>query len=800
MRSPLAGLRSRTGQVEQAPRVLLVGDQWIDARPGGLNRYLVGLFNALQGEGVDARALVIGPSPALPGVIGVSNGRAPVAGRLVAMARVCRSIAAETDVVDAHFALYALPVLLTPLRRRSLVVHFQGPWAEEGRVGRGDHRLLTGLKRMVESAVYRRADVVVTLSDAFAELVVERSKVARDRVVVIPPAVNLEQFRPGDRSVSRTRLQLDPAGFVAVAVRRLDRRMGLDVLIEGWAKVRANLPDSVLLIAGDGAERGSLAGQIAGLAEPDGVRLLGTVSDEDLAHLYRAANCSVVPSRALEGFGLVTLESLACGTPPVVTDIGGLADAVRGLDASLIVPPADPEALAERLLALASGSAPDAQACRRHAAAFAWPEVARRHLALYERLARRRLRVAYVDHTAVLSGGELALSRLVARLDGVDPVVILGEDGPLAERLRGDGILVEIMPLAPSTCSLRRDRVTAMRLPLRNIVVTLAHSWRLSRHLRRLRPDLVHTNSLKADLYGGLAGRLAGVPVVWHVRDRLAPDYLPRAAVWLMRSASRFLPTAVIANSAATLDTVAPGGRGRQHRFVLPSPVAANGSPAQDRRSGGPFTVGMVGRLAPWKGQDVFLRAFARAFSDGDERARVIGAALFGEQVWKSELRALADQLHIADRVDFVGFVDDVVVEYASLDVVVHASVIPEPFGQVVVEAMAAGIAVIATDAGGPAEIITDGVDGLLVPTGDCAALSAALLRLAADADLRRRLGAAGVRRAADYSPDRIASRLELIYRTIGTRRLRPEGHRGRVGSPCRQPCQGVIGSHGSTA
>ena len=148
--------------------------------------------------------------------------------------------------------------------------------------------------------------------------------------------------------------------------------------------------------------------------------------------------------------------------------------------------------------------------------------------------------------------------------------------------------------------------------------------------------------------------------------------------------------------------------------------------------------------------------------SEGVE-AVVIGVPMFGEDAYADGLRRLAADL--GGKVDFRGFRDDVRAELARLDVLVHASIIPEPFGQVVLEGMAAGLPVVAADAGGPAEIIDDGVDGLLYTPGDAAALAERLRLLAGDKELRSRLGRSGRERARDYSPDIVAGRLIDVYR-----------------------------------
>src|SRR5262249_10793443 len=125
-------------------------------------------------------------------------------------------------------------------------------------------------------------------------------------------------------------------------------------------------------------------------------------------------------------------------------------------------------------------------------------------------------------------------------------------------------------------------------------------------------------------------------------------------------------------------------------------PEVMSGVRAVDRTPGGPLTFGIVGRLAPWKGQHLFLEAFARAFPDSEERAVVVGGALFDEVDYEHGLQRTARRLGIAGRVEFRGHRPDVWEELARLDVLVHASITPEPFGQVILEGMAAGVPVIA--------------------------------------------------------------------------------------------------------
>ena len=279
----------------------------------------------------------------------------------------------------------------------------------------------------------------------------------------------------------------------------------------------------------------------------------------------------------------------------------------------------------------------------------------------------------FLGHTAQLSGGELALLRVIPEFSGIQMHVILAQDGPLADLLESVGASVEILPMGEHIRDLRKQRVRWAGLPFLAYAQSVTYVLQITRRLVRLHPDIIHTNTLKAALYGGSAARLARLPCVWHIRDRIAPDYLPVSAVRLVRLAARLLPNAVIANSHTTLETL-PAGHPHQDAGRLstrcptwpPAELAAQpsfrvqpllqqsecvvpSSPSAD------FRVAMVGRLAPWKGQDVFLRAFAKAFPDGKEVGILVGAALFGEDDYERQLRQLVGDLGIAERVEFRG-------------------------------------------------------------------------------------------------------------------------------------------------
>jgi glycosyltransferase involved in cell wall biosynthesis len=654
------------------------------------------------------------------------------------------------------------------LRGKPLLVHFQGPSADES-VSAGDaSRWRRWARRRLERAVYSRASLVVTLTGAFRRLLVERYGVAPWNTAVLAPGVDLERFSEGDRTAARAHFGLAADVFVVCCTRRLVPRMGLDVLIDAWARAFGGNDRARLLIAGDGELREDLEREVVERSLDGAVTVLGSLSDEELLALYRAADVNVVPSVSFEGFGLVLLEAAACGTPSIVTRAGGLPQAIAGLRDNLIVPAADGGALAERLAHAARGELPSRGQTRGWAEGHGWDDVAAAHQMLFERAmsddakASRKLRVVYLDHTALLSGGELALLRLLGALSEVEAHVVLAEDGQLVDRLLQAGLSVEVLPLHACTRQLRKDRARAGRLPLRATLDTIAYSMRLARRLRQLRSDLVHANSLKSGIYGSIAARIAGVPIVWQLHDRIDSDCLPRHAVWLLRALTRYLSDVVTSNSDATSQTVSP-----RARSVLAPPVVGLAAPGPALLAlDDPLVVGMIGRLAPWKGQDVFLRAFAQAFPRVDSGPSSSATRYSGTLRSRTAKACAASPRNSTSPTGWSSGATGRTSSGNCADWTfscTHRSP-PSPSVKVVVEGMSAQLPVVASRGSGPEEIIAHGVDGLLYSAGDVAALAHILAQLEAEPQLGAQLGGAAERREQDYSQGSVAEQILGAY------------------------------------
>lgn len=357
-------------------RVHMVGAEWFGTRPGGLNRYFQALFTAMTARPeVEVSAVAFGDAP--PGGLAWPLRTSPLPVRVLASQ--AQRPRPRPEILDRHFAPYGPSTSNRVRPEHGSVIHFHGPWFAES-LAAGQAGWKSALKRHWERARYKNADGAVVLCEAFRQILAGELEFPDERITVIPPGVDLSQFT--------FQPLLDDAAPEVLCVRRLERRMGIDTLLDAWPNVLRACPEARLSVVGEGTARAELEAQVDRLDLRGSVTLHGRLSDAKLNSRYRAARLTVVPTRSLEGFGLIALESLAVGRPVIVTDVGGLPDSVRGLDPSLIVPPDQPLALAERLVSALEGRVPTADRCRAHAESFAWELAVDRHLDLYRSILR----------------------------------------------------------------------------------------------------------------------------------------------------------------------------------------------------------------------------------------------------------------------------------------------------------------------------------------------------------------------------------------------------------------------------
>jgi glycosyltransferase involved in cell wall biosynthesis len=356
--------------------LLFVGLGWFPTTPGGMERYGYELMQQLAAEGdhltlcgVDLSAN--SPHTAIT-LINLANPHTPLPQRLWA-ARQCfrqhRSQMPHPDAINLHFSLYSFPLLPDLPSGVPITFTFHGPWALEGRE-EGEKPWNVAFKRWIEQRVYYRCDRFIVLSHAFGELLQQVYKIPAEKIHTIPGGVDIERFQANlTRQQARQALGFPLERPILFTPRRLALRMGIDKLLQALVEVKHQVPDVWLAIAGKGASRISLEQQANELGLQNHVKFLGYVPDEQLPVAYQAADLTVVPSQSLEGFGLILLESLACGTPVLSTPVGGMPEVLSPLQPSLITETPSSDALSTRLIELLTGkiSLPDRAACREYA-------------------------------------------------------------------------------------------------------------------------------------------------------------------------------------------------------------------------------------------------------------------------------------------------------------------------------------------------------------------------------------------------------------------------------------------------
>jgi glycosyltransferase involved in cell wall biosynthesis len=353
-----------------------------------------------------------------------------------------------------------------------------------------------------------------------------------------------------------------------------------------------------------------------------------------------------------------------------------------------------------------------------------------------------------------VSGGERSLLVLLGALPAQIRPLLASPRGDLADAVRALGL--PTTPIAGTAGSLR---LHPLHTPRALAELSLA-AVQVRRAAARHRAELVHANSIRAGIVLGLA-RLPGRARVVHVRDCLPPGPLSTATLRLIASRG----TTIVANSrytARSVQAAAPDARTEVvYNAVDPrrwDPARIGRAAARERLSselGGALEqrllLAVVAQVSPWKGQDTAIEALRLLVRDGlDAHLLLIGSAKFvaratrfDNERYVAELRAAISAAGLEDRVSWLGEREDVPELMAALDILLLPSR-EEPFGRALIEAMALGVPVLATNVGGPCEIVEDGVQGLLLPPLEAAAWAAAVRQLAERPELAAEMGRAG--------------------------------------------------------
>jgi glycosyltransferase involved in cell wall biosynthesis len=405
------------------------------------------------------------------------------------------------------------------------------------------------------------------------------------------------------------------------------------------------------------------------------------------------------------------------------------------------------------------------------------------------------MRITSISVSDQLGGSEVALAGMVTALERLRPEwqfqVILPGNGRLRERLRETRAICSIVPMPAAVSSLgewaavqdgwRAGSQVALGLKLCGTAAALpGYESHLGRVIAEFRPNVVHTNGLKAHVLGARL-RSPDAGLVWHLHEYISRRRLTR---WLLRRYESRC-SAIIANSASVADDVSNSIHPGCAVHAVPNAVdlnvfSPNGASIDlDRLAGLPVApasvtrVGLVATYGRWKGHEVFLDALRQLASRLPIRGYIIGGPIYdtsNSQLTCGDLETMIASRALGGCVGVTGFVEPASA-MRTLDIVVHASTEPEPFGLVIAEAMACGKAVVTTGYGGAAELVSDGQNAVVARAGESVALADAIAKLATDPALRDAMG----KRARDtacvkFAPEGVASQLAGVFEKAAVR------------------------------
>lgn len=372
-------------------------------------------------------------------------------------------------------------------------------------------------------------------------------------------------------------------------------------------------------------------------------------------------------------------------------------------------------------------------------------------------------RVLFVNHASQMAGAEFVLLDVVRSCRGAS--AFLFEDGPLSIALRERGLKVINSRWGRGLSKVKRDaplwKAAPLALRLGAVIAEIgAAAWR---------HDLVYANSQKAFALAAVAASIVRRPLIWHLHDIVDRSHFGPAQRRLQIALANRLAARVIVPSQAAATAFASAGGRPDLIEIVPNGIdlVPESWPPYKLRSeldlpAGPL-VGVFSRLAPWKGQHVVLEALAKI---PGLQCIIVGDSLFGERDYALRLRELTNKLQLSGRVRFLGHRGDVPRLMQAVDVIIHPSVSPEPFGRTLVEAMRVGVPVIATDTGAASDILDSGKAGTLVMPNDADALADAIVRvLARPRELPQQLHYAAARAQSMYG---VAGMLHAISGVIG--------------------------------
>lgn len=357
-------------------KILFLGMGWFEEQKGGLNRYLVDMIDSIESKISDYRVIYYAEKSYN---VKHKNFYGSSFEKILRVRSVTKNTLKEftPDIVNIHFAFYAF-FIMDLLAKYKIVMNFQGPWASEGLIEKASlkGKIIYLLKKNIEKFVYKRCDKFIVLSNEFKSILINDYKIKEEKIEILPPTLDIKKFNNcQSKNQLRKKYQIENDKFIIFTARRLVKRTGVDLLIEAFNEVLEK--NSLLLIAGRGHYEIALKELVKKYNLEERVKFLGFISDQSLPEYYALSDVTVMPTVALEGFGLTTIESFACGTPVVGTPSSANKEVIGKISNTLLSENIDSKTLAKLLNNVITKTSilPTSSECREYVVKNYAPEI-----------------------------------------------------------------------------------------------------------------------------------------------------------------------------------------------------------------------------------------------------------------------------------------------------------------------------------------------------------------------------------------------------------------------------------------
>lgn len=670
---------------------VLVGLDYFDSRPGGLGRafdhictrFNDGNFIRLE-IGLEEHSKKVSPESSL-------------ISRMIWLTQQSLKIRKTTSYIFSHFALHGFVVSL--FVKEPLFSFFHGPWANESSTENPTKKATLRFKFIIERYIYRKSIKIFCASENFKNLLHAQYGIPSEKIYVVPLGVDFQRFKPGSKTEARKNLKLDDSEIVFVSVRRLTKRMGLADLVDAFSILLEIHPRSRLYLIGRGSEKLELEKQIQRNKLVHRVLILNDVPDDVLPQWYQAADLSIVPSVALEGFGLVVLESLACGTPVIATRCGGLHEIVRKWNPNFLVDPNRPLELAEKLIDFAKGQLTSNRNDNyEYAGKFSWDTCVEK---LQDEIGKKT--ITYVSTESLVSGAELSLLELVSTLNlKLDQRVILGGRGELFSLFKEKGIQVSI----DSRILIDFNKSVSLLKLLKVICDWIYRSIFTFFKFRSDKSDIVFINTFKTLLLLSPFVKFTKTRVIFWAHDSFEINHNSDIFKNLFYKFIFSSPNlTILCNSQYTSNTLQRVSKNKSTHVLYP--IFKLNATKFVKPSKDATLVGISGRISNWKGQLFAMKALLPLFDTFPGLSlEILGSPLFNERAYYQELQNFIAKNNLLDKVKLTPFVSNPKEHVSKWDLSILSSIEAEPFGRVVVDSIGAGVPILIPNYGGPAEML----------------------------------------------------------------------------------------------